>query len=281
MTMKQHTLVARQGGTPTGKAAPVVFSWAPVSCVVITLLCLLLCIAGGASAAVVPASSPTLDVVQYAEPLLGLGAAAPLWEPNDTLDAGILVEPHYELSEADAKALRVEPNERSWPIDNPNQPVKCVSYKIHSRDNGLFGTQWSYAIVERKHLGKGTVPNNLMREYVRLIGGDVGGLGRDHTGHIVADRLGGLGTVPWNVFPQLASINTGSFRVFEAGAAAKVQEHMGIVYFVRMAYHEPSTTDKQLRPKSFQVAYAWCERNVCNPGGDPRVHWYGEWFRNE
>jgi len=78
--------------------------------------------------------------------------------------------------------------------------------------------------VDKSYLDTGSETTDAARTYARSLG-----LPTDDAGHILANRLGGSGKDPVNIFPQNLSINRGSWRVFEGrifdclnGTAAKI-----------------------------------------------------------
>jgi len=70
----------------------------------------------------------------------------------------------------------------------------------------------SYAssVIDKSYLYTGSETTDTTRTYARSLG-----LPDDDAGHILANRLGGSGRDPVNIFPQNLSINRGQWRVFE------------------------------------------------------------------
>jgi hypothetical protein len=68
-------------------------------------------------------------------------------------------------------------------------------------------------IVTPASLDKGTEPTKCTQEYSRMLEDD--GLSNCDAGHIMANRLGGYGNEPINIFPQKFSINRGPYAQFE------------------------------------------------------------------
>jgi len=64
--------------------------------------------------------------------------------------------------------------------------------------------------IDKSYLDTGSETTDAARTYARSLG-----LPTDDAGHILANRLGGSGKDPVNIFPQNLSINRGSWRVFE------------------------------------------------------------------
>ena len=68
-------------------------------------------------------------------------------------------------------------------------------------------------IVSPESLDKGTEPTKCTQDYSRMLEDD--GLANCDAGHIMANRLGGYGNEPINIFPQKFSINRGAYAQFE------------------------------------------------------------------
>ena len=96
--------------------------------------------------------------------------------------------------------------DRIQPPDIPTRPIDggpIVGY-VRNQDGALL---WTHAEIRREHLDTGTEPSDAMRTFAHRLGRDV-----DQAGHAIANRLGGTGRQPWNIFPQIQNINTGVFR---------------------------------------------------------------------
>ena len=65
-----------------------------------------------------------------------------------------------------------------------------------------------------KDLDKGTDTTKCTQDYARMMDDD-GTVDAD-AGHILAHRLGGIGSQPINIFPQDLSVNRGAYAQFEA-----------------------------------------------------------------
>ncbi len=68
-------------------------------------------------------------------------------------------------------------------------------------------------IVSPESLDNGTEPTKCTQEYSRMLEDD--GADNCDAGHIMANRLGGYGNEPINIFPQNFSINRGPYAQFE------------------------------------------------------------------
>ncbi|CAF0869156.1 unnamed protein product [Brachionus calyciflorus] len=85
-----------------------------------------------------------------------------------------------------------------------NPIVEVIRNPINNR------VEWLRARIYRRHLNGGSTTNTATRAYARLMGDY-----QDQAGHIVANILGGTGRETYNIFPQNANINMGSWRVQE------------------------------------------------------------------
>ena len=68
-------------------------------------------------------------------------------------------------------------------------------------------------IVSIDSLDKGTDTTDCTQKYSRMLEDD--GASNCDAGHIMANRLGGYGNQPINIFPQQLSINRGAYAQFE------------------------------------------------------------------
>lgn len=97
------------------------------------------------------------------------------------------------------------------PPGTPAQPVQEFHRRTvtgRTSGNQTQVVEWLYASIEKKNRNSGTQPNQAIRKWVQ----NEVGLPEDNAGHIIAKRLGGLGTVPWNIFPQSSNFNSGVFK---------------------------------------------------------------------
>ena len=76
------------------------------------------------------------------------------------------------------------------------------------------------ATVRKKDIGKGTPTNQKARDWARSRGNN-----DDDAGHILGALLGGSGTDPRNIFPQVVKINRGAYRVFEGKIRNYINKH--------------------------------------------------------
>ncbi|WP_369009979.1 DNA/RNA non-specific endonuclease, partial [Staphylococcus aureus] len=66
------------------------------------------------------------------------------------------------------------------------------------------------------------------------------GLRSDDAGHVIGNRLGGLGTVEWNIFPQNPNFNRGAYSNYvEQVLADAVRRYGSIEVWFRFHYDNP------------------------------------------
>ena len=83
-------------------------------------------------------------------------------------------------------------------------------YKLHN-DNPVVVN--AHGMITQIDLDKGTDTTSCTQKYSRMLDDD--GIQDCDAGHILANRLGGYGNEPLNIFPQDASINRGLYAQFE------------------------------------------------------------------
>ena len=84
---------------------------------------------------------------------------------------------------------------------------------IYSNHNGHAVVTSATVIITKSDLDQGTDTTSCTQAYSRSLDDD--GVEDCDAGHILANRLGGLGNQPINIFPQDLSINRGSYAQFE------------------------------------------------------------------
>jgi hypothetical protein len=103
-----------------------------------------------------------------------------------------------------AEWLNKMPTGDGWFPNQPQQPVVELQYRPGTTEQVV---EYLYAEIQKKHLGKGTVTDKTVRDWVQTV------VGRrtDDAGHIIGKNQGGLGTVKWNIFPQNGEYNRGAY----------------------------------------------------------------------
>jgi hypothetical protein len=84
------------------------------------------------------------------------------------------------------------------------------TYNLHETNEVVVS---AYGTVTPESLDKGTETTSCTQKYSRMLEDD--GNQDCDAGHILANRLGGYGNLPINIFPQDASTNRGSYAQFE------------------------------------------------------------------
>lgn len=90
--------------------------------------------------------------------------------------------------------------------------VSTIHYK-YIEHNGIPVVSSAEGIVPIASLDKGTDTTDCTQKYSRMLEDD--GSSNCDAGHIMANRLGGYGNQPINIFPQQLSVNRGAYAQFE------------------------------------------------------------------
>jgi len=105
----------------------------------------------------------------------------------------------------------------SCPIDGNNTVIMGngnahieYTYEKHGNYDVVVSAIGS---ITPKSLDHGTETTSCTQKYSRMLEDD--GNQDCDAGHILANRLGGYGNIPTNIFPQNASVNRGSYAQFE------------------------------------------------------------------
>jgi hypothetical protein len=107
---------------------------------------------------------------------------------------------------------------------------------------------WLHAQITPNHLGTGTGTNDATRAFAQRLG-----LRSDDAGHVIGNRLGGLGTVEWNIFPQNPNFNRGAYSIsVEQVFADAVRRYGSIEVWFRFHYDNPLLPN---RPNRFDFIY--------------------------
>lgn len=90
--------------------------------------------------------------------------------------------------------------------------ASTIHYK-YIEQNGHPVVSSAEGIVSIDSLDKGTDTTDCTQKYSRMLEDD--GSSNCDAGHIMANRLGGYGNQPINIFPQQFSVNRGAYAQFE------------------------------------------------------------------
>jgi len=106
-------------------------------------------------------------------------------------------------------------------VDCPKQGINNIvmggggsSMKYTYEKHGDYDVVvYAEGIVYPSSLDHGTGTTSCTQKYSRLLEDD--GYKECDAGHILANRLGGYGNLPVNIFPQNSSINRGAYALYE------------------------------------------------------------------
>ncbi|MCP6760762.1 MAG: hypothetical protein NHB32_18910 [Fischerella sp. CENA71] len=156
---------------------------------------------------------------------------------------------------------------RTPPAAATRAPVNGPVIEFVRNSDGALS--WVHARIRPNHLNTGTDTNQTMRDFARRLG-----LPTDQAGHVIASRLGGLGTVEWNIFPQNPNFNMGSYRsdVEQTLYNAVNNTQQPIEGWLRFHYDDPQHPS---RPTSFDFCWLLPDGSVIindlyNPERVPR-----------
>lgn len=84
---------------------------------------------------------------------------------------------------------------------------------VYEEHNNIPVVTMGYGTIFPSSIHNGSDTTSCTRDYARMLEDD----GKDDcdAGHILANRLGGYGNEPLNIFPQLSTINQGIYNQFE------------------------------------------------------------------
>jgi len=110
----------------------------------------------------------------------------------------------------------------TYPVPGTNVLVPG-SYVYNQVDSARVRVFTARAEVTEANLDKGSDTTETTRNWAKYQG-----LPTDDAGHILANRLGGSGKEPVNIFPQNPTINRGQYRVFEGTIYECIKSSPGI-----------------------------------------------------
>ncbi|CAH0381867.1 unnamed protein product [Bemisia tabaci] len=178
-----------------------------------------------------------------------------LWEMNDLVTSVGYCYDHDQAKEGCDRAKRqIGGGGCQWAADvltvgflpwlrriqNPNPDSAARWWQIGHNDR----VESMEAVIERRHLGRGTDTNPATRDFAQQMGRS-----NDDAGHILASRLGGLGNDTANIFPQSRNINRGVWAQAEADVANAVQNRGRVRYTVNLEY------DGHYETRPFKIVY--------------------------
>ena len=96
--------------------------------------------------------------------------------------------------------------------------------------------------ITETDLDHGTDTTSCTQKYARMLDDD--GIQDCDAGHILANRLGGYGNEPMNIFPQAPSINRGAYAQFENNIYDFVQSGASSAHLQWLFTYENTTATK-------------------------------------
>lgn len=129
---------------------------------------------------------------------------------------------------------------------------------IYEEHNNIPVVVYAHGVVYPESLHNGSDTTSCTRSYARMLEDD----GKDNcdAGHILANRLGGYGNQPLNIFPQNPTINQGVFNQFEG----KIYDCMLNSSYGILEWQFIYESLKNTQP--YKVTYyAYFEESTCEP----------------
>tara|TARA_B100001093_G_scaffold185108_3_gene177922 strand:+ start:18319 stop:18879 length:561 start_codon:yes stop_codon:yes gene_type:complete len=99
------------------------------------------------------------------------------------------------------------------------------TYHVHNNYEVVINAKGT---IYKSSLDKGTDTTSCTQKYSRMLEDD--GQNDCDAGHILANRLGGYGNLPVNIFPQNSSMNRGTYAQFEGEIYDCMLETNGLAY---------------------------------------------------
>jgi len=106
------------------------------------------------------------------------------------------------------------------------------------------------SIVTKANLDTGSDTTQTTRDWAHSQG-----LPNDDAGHILANRMGGSGKDPVNIFPQNLSVNRGAYRVFEGHIADCVANTAGVTATLDWTFTYTFSNDTRPNGVTYCVNY--------------------------
>lgn len=129
------------------------------------------------------------------------------------------------------------------------------TYEDH---NGIHVVVYATGTLTRESLNNGSETTECTRKYARMLEDD--GEQTCDAGHILANRMGGYGNEPLNIFPQNSTINQGVYNQFEGKIYnCMLNSSLGILTWE--FYYE---SDEKTQPNHVDY-YAKFEDSPCDP----------------
>eukprot|EP00658_Telonema_sp_P-2_P044984 TRINITY_DN3288_c0_g1_i4.p1 TRINITY_DN3288_c0_g1~~TRINITY_DN3288_c0_g1_i4.p1 ORF type:complete len:199 (-),score=44.61 TRINITY_DN3288_c0_g1_i4:346-942(-) len=121
----------------------------------------------------------------------------------------------------------------------------CVYYYVDHDSTPVVTS--AHCTITSKDLDKGDEPSATTQAYARKLGSH-DGCDNDDAGHILANRLGGLGTEPTNIMPQTPHLNRGLWKAFEGEVYACIKT--GGAQTAKLSWTWQYSSESKTRPKT-------------------------------
>ena len=124
-----------------------------------------------------------------------------------------------------------------------------VGKYYYTAHNGYSVVTSASLTITSANLDTGTGTTSCTQDYARMLDDD--GNKDCDAGHILANRLGGPGNQPINIFPQDSSINRGVWAQFEANIYDCIKNGSGSAYLAWQFIYESTN-----HTKPYKVSYS-------------------------
>ena len=126
-----------------------------------------------------------------------------------------------------------------------------ITYFYIKQNNGKIVVSNASTIISYESLDNGSSTNKCVEEYSKSLN-DLNNTKVD-AGHILAKRLGGLGTEPLNIFPQNYTINRGIYAQYENEIYQLIYKNT--LKSIKLEWKFYYKTKKNTRPYKIKYSY--------------------------
>lgn len=123
----------------------------------------------------------------------------------------------------------------------------------YTNHNGIPVVTSATATITKANLDKGTDTTSCTQEYSRNLDDD--GTKNCDAGHILANRLGGPGNQPINIFPQNSSINRGAWAQYEGAIYDCISIYGASSATLSWTFYYASTNNTKPSKADYKVTY--------------------------
>jgi hypothetical protein len=139
-------------------------------------------------------------------------------------------------------------------MGNGNADINYI-YQLHNNSQVVISASGT---ITPESLDNGSETTSCTQKYSRSLEDD--GQQNCDAGHILANRLGGYGNIPTNIFPQSLSINRGTYAQFEGNIYDCIKNGTGVGYLYWEFYYD---SEQHTMPNSVKYI-AKFNSNNCN-----------------